>query len=101
ERYQDERGNWTYRVLNPGLLDETSYGGGPEWPNGYTPENFYSAKGPNYFFFAQSFGKAMIAFLSTENRLLLVKESETPSHERQVSKILHAIYNAGRSKEQE
>jgi len=101
ERYQDERGNWTYRVLNPQLLDEASYSGGPEWPNGYTPENFHSAKGPNYLFFAQQFGKAMIAFLNTENRLLLVKESETPSHERQVSKILHAIYNAGRSREKE
>jgi hypothetical protein len=43
----------------------------------------------------------MVAFLTTENRLQLVKESASSAHERQEANLLQALYNAGSSIEKQ
>src|SRR5207253_2383259 len=99
ERYSDEINGWQYRVLNPELIDEQSFSGGWEWPEGYDSQIANSRE--SWFpFFAQHFGKAMVAFLTTEHRLQLVKESPSPSHERQASNLLQTLFNSGRAAEQ-
>ncbi len=101
ERYQNRAGSWEYRVLNPELIDETHNSSRIEWPAGYQAGLYNDAAGPNLKYFAESFGKAMIGFLTTEQRLQLVKETASPGHEKQTSNVLHALYNAGRATEQE
>jgi predicted ATPase len=102
ERYREEHGSWTFRTLAPELSQEfqTSIGFSPgvEWLDWY--EGQFQFQGTNkYQFFAEHFGRAMIAFLTTEHRLQLVKESPSPAHEKEVSNLLHALFHAERTVE--
>src|SRR4028119_313530 len=93
KRYLDEDGNWMFRALAPELHQEYRINA-QHWSNWDEQQNFllYLNKAP----FAGQFGSAMVAFLTTENRLQLVKESASAAHERQESTLLQALYNAGK-----
>src|SRR5437660_8200388 len=55
ERYSIEMSGWQYRVLKPELIDEQSFSGGHEWPDGY--ESQIAGFRTDWFpFFAQHFG---------------------------------------------
>jgi len=45
--------------------------------------------------FALQFGPAMVAYLTTENRLQVIKQCDAASNERQASSLLQILYNAG------
>ncbi|MEH2063652.1 MAG: ATP-binding protein [Nostoc sp.] len=92
ERYRDENGNWMFRTLAPELDQEHNIGGGGEWPSWYEGNFQYLIE--NKLQFVQYFGRSMVAFLTTENRLQLVKESASANHERQEATLLQALYNA-------
>jgi predicted ATPase len=99
KQYQDEHGNWIFRTLAPELHQEYQNNAG-DWSSWDEQRNFqnlllYKSE------FARLFGSAMVAFLTTENRLQLVKESASAAHEREESKLLQALYNAGSSIEKQ
>jgi predicted ATPase len=102
ERYKDEHGSWTFRTLAPELCQEfqTSIGLTPglEWLDWYEGQFQYQAIN-KFSFFAEHFGRAVIAFLTTEHRLQLVKESSSPAYEKEASNLLQALYHAGRTVE--
>jgi len=101
ERYQHEDGYWIFRTLAPELCQESQLNigmMGMSWLPWY--EGQYQSQGTNKFpFFAEHFGRAMIAFLTTEHRLQLVKESPSPAHEKEVSNLLQALFHAERTVE--
>lgn len=97
ERDQDENGNWSFRTLAPELSQEHHVGGG-NWPVGFE-EYFQNPRENIYQVFAENFGRAMVAFLTTEHRLQLVKESPSPSHAREAANLLQMLYYAGRQAE--
>jgi len=91
--YPDEHGNWMFRALAPELHQEYQINA-QHWSNwDEEQQNFLLYL--NKAAFAGQFGSAMVAFLTTENRLQLVKESASAAHERQESNLLQALYNAG------
>jgi predicted ATPase len=94
ERYQDTNGNWTFRVLNSELNQEHSISHGGGWP--YSHEQQFSQQTGHFErFFAEQFGRAMVAFLTTEARLQLVREGESLSHNWQASSLLQMLYRSG------
>lgn len=89
--YQEDHGPWARRILDPDLCRE-HYTRGTSSPvvyEDYQFQNTEEALGR----FAANFGTDMITFLTTEHRLQLVKESQSPSHERQTANLLQALYN--------
>ncbi len=98
KRYLDEDGNWMFRALAPELHQEYRINA-QHWSNWDEQQNFLLYL--NKAAFAGQFGSAMVAFLTTENRLQLVKESASAAHERQESTLLQALYNAGSSLEKD
>jgi energy-coupling factor transporter ATP-binding protein EcfA2 len=80
KRYQDENGNWIFRALAPELHQEY-HNNAQHWYNWDEQQNFLPYL--NKAAFAGQFGSAMVAFLTTENRLQLVKESPSSYHERE------------------
>ncbi|MBH8562694.1 ATP-binding protein [Nostoc sp. CENA67] len=97
ERHQDEYNNWVFRTLAPELSRERQ-----AIANFWTEEDeviyhFLSKKS----LFAEHFGLAMVAFITTEHRLKLVKEAASAEHERQEANLLQTMYNAGTSLENE
>lgn len=94
ESYQDENANWIFRTLAPELSEErqvhTHF-----WSTCEQDSQYLS----NKFQFAANFGVAMVAFITTEHRLQLVKESASAAHEKQEANLLQALYNAGSSLE--
>ena len=98
KRYQDEHGNWMFRTLAPELHQEYQINA-QHWSNWDEQQNFLPYL--NKAAFAGQFGSAMVAFLTTENRLQLVKESPSSYHEREESNLLQALYSAGSSIEKQ
>ncbi|WP_375512444.1 ATP-dependent endonuclease [uncultured Nostoc sp.] len=94
ERYQDQHTNWMFRTLAPELSEERQ-----------VPASFWSEEQQishylsNTSLFADYFGIAMVAFITTEHRLQLVKEAASAAHERQEANLLQTFYNAGTSLE--
>ncbi|MEP6516897.1 ATP-dependent nuclease [Microcoleus vaginatus] len=99
KRYQDENGNWIFRALAPELHQEYQINA-QHWSNWDEQQNFLPYL-MNKAAFAGQLGSAMVAFLTTENRLQLVKESASSGHERQEANLLQALYNAGSSIEKQ
>lgn len=98
KRYLDENGNWVFRTLQPDLCSE-HHTNAPPWPTWYEAQ--LASEGDNArAIFAEHFGKAMVAFLTTENRLLLVKEAPSPSDEREAANLLQSLFSAERATEQ-
>ena len=94
ERYRDEQGQWMFRTLVPELYQEYRLGmSGLDWPTWY--EQNFQMFITDKLQFVQYFGRAMVAFLTTEHRLQLVKESASADHERQEATLLQALFNAG------
>jgi predicted ATPase len=90
ERYQDENNNWLFRTLAPELSKEHQTNA-----SFWSEENQVSSYLSNKPLFAEHFGVAMLAFITTEYRLQLVKEAPSSAHERQEINLLQALYNAG------
>jgi hypothetical protein len=93
ERHLDQGGNWSFRSITADLSQEYQVSGGA-WPTAY--EDVFRRK-PERFsnYFAEHFGRAMVAFLTTESRLQLVREGPSPSQSRQSSSLLQHLYNGG------
>jgi len=90
ERKRDRNGRWAYHGLKP-TLDGDHPLIGAEWPDNFEPQ-FSSPeiiRGNGWF--SQEFGAGLVGFLTTENRLQLVKEapSGAPST---VPNLLKALY---------
>ncbi len=96
ERYQDENSNWIFRTLAPELFTERQVNAS-FWSNDEQVSSHLSDR----LQFAEHFGVAMVAFITTENRLQLVKEAPSSAHERQEVNLLQALYNAGSKLETE
>jgi predicted ATPase len=94
ERYQDENNNWLFRTLAPDLSQEFQ-ANAAFWSEESQVANYLV----NRNLFAEHFGVAMVAFITTEHRLQLVKEAPSASHEKQEVNLLQALYNAGSSLE--
>ena len=93
ERHLDQNGNWMFRALAPDLSQEFQTSAGV-WPSAY--ENPFTQSVDQLSpYFAEQFGRAMVAFLTTESRLQLVREGPSPSHFRQSSTLLQTLYNSG------
>jgi ATPase subunit of ABC transporter with duplicated ATPase domains len=95
ERYQDNNGNWIFRALNTTLSQEWHIPVSA-WPSEYERE-FDQRRDRLDRYFAEQFGQAMVAFLTTEARLHLVREGDSPSDHRQASTLLQMLYNSGSS----
>lgn len=90
ERYQDRYSNWMFRALAPDLSTEYQVNAS-FWFEEVSASQYLS----NKVSFAEYFGAAMIAFITTDYRLQLVKEAPSAEHERQEGNLLQALYNAG------
>jgi len=90
-----EPGGLVFRCLNPELHDEYRSGAGG-WPDAFEAQFGRPKKDLAPWFRAQ-FGRALIAFLTTEARLRLVIECESADHHSQEARLLQALYNADRS----
>ena len=95
ERHLDQNGRWVARVLEPDLSKEHQTPGSP-WPEGYEAA-FRQSHEQFKRWFASSFGRAMVAFLTTEFRLQLVKEGASISDPNQAGSLLQLLYKAGSS----
>lgn len=93
ERHLDENRNWMFRSLSPDLSQEFHVSAGA-WPEAYEGQfaNLTDRLTP---YFAEQFGRAMVAFLTTEARLQMVREGTSASHYRQSSTLLQLLYNSG------
>lgn len=96
ERNLEQHGSWIFRGLGPELAQEFRTAAG-EWPTSFEEYFLQSEREPQTF--AQNFGQAMVAFLTTEHRLQIVKESPSPSEQDQAANLLQALYWTGRSVE--
>lgn len=90
--------NWIFHTLAPRLVGEHSQSGGPKWPEEYVErydpilsQGGISARS----IFLSSFGTSMVGFLTTEDRLQLVKETASASREGQSANPLQVLYNRG------
>ena len=99
EMYLEENRSWVFRSLEPELCSEYSVSGGSEWPKDYEIA-FLRGQINAQTHFLSTYGTAMFAFLTTEHRLQLVKESDSPSHENESSSILQALYDCEKETEQ-
>lgn len=90
EPYQDENNHWVFSALAPELFQECKNDA-----RLWTDDQLISRYIPDKSFFAQHFGFAMIAFLTTEYRLQLVKEAPSAAHVNQEINLLQTVYNAG------
>ncbi|QSJ17670.1 ATP-binding protein [Nostoc sp. UHCC 0702] len=97
ERYQDEYNNWVFRTLAPELSLERQVGAS-FWSESEDDQIYYLSDKSS---FAGNFGIAMVAFITTEHRLQLVKQAASAEHERQEENLLQTMYNAGTSLENE
>lgn len=93
--YQEKDGQWIFRTLGPELCKEYLAGSGGSWVDRFS--NLLDPRGRSQF--AERVGKALVAFLTTEQRLSLVKESSSPSHSMENSNLLQSLYNKGRGVE--
>jgi len=96
ECYQDTNNNWIFRTLEPELFQERQVNAS-FWDNLEHISGYLNNKSN----FAENFGFALLAFITTEYRLQLVKESPSADHERQEINLLQTLYNAGSSLEAE
>lgn len=98
ERYQDRQNNnqWLFRTLAPEFSQEQQISAHFWSEADQSP--LYVSDMPS---FAEYFGFAMVAFLTTEYRLQLVKEAPSAAHERQEANLLQTFYNAGSSLEKD
>jgi len=96
ECYQDTNNNWIFRTLEPELFQERQVNAS-FWDNLEHISGYLNNKSN----FAENFGFALLAFITTEYRLQLVKESPSADHERQEINLLQTLYNAGSSLESE
>ncbi|WP_189524845.1 AAA family ATPase [Nostoc sp. 'Peltigera membranacea cyanobiont' 232] len=94
ERYQDEHANWMFRTLAPELSEERQV-----IANFWFEDQLISQFLSNKSLFAHHFGIAMVAFITTEHRLQLVKEAASAAHEKQEANLLQTFYNAESSLE--
>lgn len=90
ERYRDENNNWLFRTLTPDLSQELQADA-----SFWSEDSQVSQHLTNRALFAEHFGVAMVAFITTEHRLQLVKEAPSSAHEKQEINLLQALYNAG------
>lgn len=97
-RFQNEQGQHELRLFNPTLIGQiTTADGNKNWEE-WAQTNWNTLKNDSQWFI-ENYGNALVAFLTTENRLLLTKESPSPSHEREVSNLLQALYRSGKETE--
>ncbi|MBU7585223.1 MAG: AAA family ATPase [Nostoc sp. TH1S01] len=87
-----ENGQWMFRTLTPELSGEYSTFG-LDWPTEY--EKIFDTFRTNKVAFVQHFGQAMVAFLTTEHRLQLVKECASKDPDKQEATLLQALFNGG------
>jgi ABC-type polar amino acid transport system ATPase subunit len=97
ERYRQETGHWLVRTLDPKLCSEYKLTTGADWPASNESSLRYTDNAQRSF--ASDFGHSMLAHLTTDNRLQLVKESSSASDEHQIANLLQALYAAGPSAE--
>jgi hypothetical protein len=91
ERYKDKTGRWIFRLIAPDLCNEHRVQGG-DWPGSFT--HYFPSDHPDKKRgFAGHFGPSLTAFLNTENRLLLLKESPSAAEEKQTENLLQMLYN--------
>jgi predicted ATPase len=95
ERRRDERGNWSYRSLTPELCSEQRSTGGWVWPDGYHSMFQRRNDATSQKIFATTFGASMVAHLTTEHRLQLVKQSSSASDADEIANLLQALYTGG------
>ncbi len=95
--YQNENGVWTSSFLKPDLTGEHNATHGMLWPSGFEQ----SIRAGDFRSFVQVFGKAMVAFLTTESRLQIVKQSPSPARANQTANLLQILYNGNRADETE
>lgn len=89
--YRDEHNRLLFRTLSPELFQEDQIGAS-FWSESHSTNTQYVSD-PSLF--AEHFGAAMVAFITTEYRLQLVKEAPSAGHERQETNLLQTLYNAG------
>ena len=99
ERFKNKTGEWTYRIIASDLCEEHHVRGG-EWPAIFAylfpPDNPSKKRG-----FAEHFGRSLIVFLNTENRLRLLKEAPSMAEEKQTANLLQILYNTGSAVEEQ
>ncbi len=93
-RTQDQNGNWQYHGLNP-MLDQDYTMSGGRWPQDFEqPFSTPDLREQHRDWFAEQFGSGLVAFLTTEQRLRLVKEAPSSENEYSTANLLQAFYNA-------
>ena len=93
-RTQDKGGNWRYHGLNP-MLDQQHTVGGGRWPEDFEPPFLTpESREKHRDWFGEQFGPGLVAFLTTEQRLRLVKEAPSSDNEYSTANLLQAFYNS-------
>lgn len=90
ERYQDGHNNWMFRALAPELTQERQFSA-DYWSTEQQSTPYLQQES----LFAQHLGFALVAFITTEHRLQLVKDATSCAHDGEEANLLQALYNAG------
>lgn len=98
ERTQGERGQWLLSTLAPDLCSAHTLSEMDDWPQGHETI-ITNASRDSRQQFVDRYGKSLIAYLSTEHRLQLVKEADSPTKRTDAANLLQKLYNAGRDAE--
>jgi predicted ATPase len=95
ERSRGDNGQYTIRTIAPDLASESQHST-QRWPADHEP---IFVQRPDCLprDFAEIFGRSLVAILSTENRLQLVKEGAGQAHHFQAASLLQMLYSAGPS----
>ena len=91
EPYQHEQGDWSFQDISYYLSEASSIGHGRDWRSAHETR---VGRGDKEFF-ANIYGAHLFAFLTTEHRLSLVKESESPTSDKERARLLHIVYAGG------
>jgi predicted ATPase len=98
ERFRNNENRWVFRTLRPDLCAGHSVSGGGEWPDDYSHIKWTSDDSSQQHF-VDTFGNALVANLTTEHRLSLVRENDSSTDARDTSNLLQVLYTSGRETE--
>lgn len=96
--FKDEYGNVAIRTLSSLMLGSYDLHVGADWESNCS--NWLSSKSPYAIrTFCNWFGNFFVTLLSTEDRLKLIKESQSGDVNKEISNLLQAFYKEGKAAE--
>jgi ABC-type Mn2+/Zn2+ transport system ATPase subunit len=90
-------GGSVWRHLGSTLVKEEQNATAGKWPESFKSE--FMTRRTSQQHFGSTYGKGLVAYINTEDRLRLIKESPSQSEDNETANLLQAMYSAGKPAE--